>query len=83
VGCGQTETVLFVSHWVASDPSVIGLEPSSAESAIVTALAPGVSRITAQRTLQDGNESVVGLSDPLRTDAACEPQAEFVFEVIP
>jgi hypothetical protein len=84
VGCGQFENQITIRRWVVGDPSVISVQPSSTESAIVTALTPGVTRLTAERVLPDGSISVAGLSDPLRFEnSGCAPQSEFVFEVVP
>jgi len=83
-GCGQTEGQLNIRRWVASDPLVIKIEPSSNESAIVTGLTPGVSRVTAERGLPDGSVVVVGLSDPYRLETGgCALQPEFLFEIVP
>ena len=77
-----------VVRWIASDPTIIQLDPSypgggSEGSQLVTALAPGVSRITAVRLSPDGTTSIAGLSDPYRAETACEPQPEVLFEVVP
>jgi hypothetical protein len=76
-----------VIRWIASDPKIIRLDPSypggSEGSQIVTALAPGVSRIAAVRLFPDGTTSIVSLSDPYRRETDCEPEPELLFEVVP
>jgi len=72
-----------VIAWTASDPSILRFDPSGSGSVIVTALAVGVSRVTAERLLPDGTTSVAGLSDPYRLETACTPEPEFLFEVVP
>jgi hypothetical protein len=84
IGCGQVERVLTIRRWIPENPSVIEVEPSSSESAIVTALRPGVSRVSAERVLPDGSLSTTALSDPYRLETGgCAQQPEFVFEVTP
>jgi hypothetical protein len=84
VGCGQMEVVLTIRRWIPENPAVIKVEPSSSESAIVTALMPGVSRLTAERLLPDGTLGTTALSDPYRLETGgCARQPEFLFEVTP
>jgi len=84
-GCTGFEPTLQVTRWAASDPSVIELTPSSSESAIVTALKPGTAAITADRQLQDGTTTPIGLRDANAPDAApgCAPLPALVFAVVP
>jgi hypothetical protein len=83
-GCGQTELQLNIRRWIVADPAVISIQPSSSESAIVTALATGVTRISAERVLPDGSVGIASLSDPLRLETGgCTPQPEFLFDVVP
>jgi|RhiMetdeSRZDD1v2_1073273.scaffolds.fasta_scaffold575529_2 hypothetical protein len=81
-GCEAPQGTLQITRWVPSDPSVIKVEPSSSESAIVTALAPGVSSITVERQLPTGGLSQRGLRD-VQTTSGCGLLPEIVFEILP
>lgn len=81
-GCVSPEPALRIVRWRASNPEVIRVEPSSSESAIVTALASGSSRVTAERRLASGALSQASLQDAVAT-VGCSPLPELVFEVIP
>lgn len=84
VGCGTEEPgLLQITRWDVSDPNVVKVEPSSDESAIVTALATGTSTVTAQRRLPDGTLSLGGLRDSFRADPPCPAQPELVLDVVP
>jgi hypothetical protein len=87
VNCIAQGPDVNVIRWIASDPTVIRLDPSypsgSEASQIVTALAPGVSRITAVRLFPDGTTNIASLSDPYRRETACEPEPALLFEVVP
>ena len=84
VGCGTEEVgTLQIRRWSTSSPGVVTVEPSSGESAIVTATAVGTSRITAERVLPDGTLSQSGMRDSFRVDPPCPAQPELVLEVIP
>jgi hypothetical protein len=85
-GCAQFELFLNVRNWTASDPSVIKVEPSSFESAIVTALAPGVSAVRAERVRPDGTLSAGGLRDAVQNPqevTGCFTRPELRIEVLP
>jgi len=81
-GCSDYQDELDVVLWLASDPNVIRVEASSPESAIVTALAPGSSRITARRRLPSGlfSEASVGDGSAIGT-TGCSALPEVVFAV--
>lgn len=81
-GCGTAEVQLNIVRWLASDAQVIRIAPSSPESAIVNALAPGKSRITAERQLSSGVLSQMTLTDATST-MGCAALPELVIEVIP
>jgi hypothetical protein len=81
-GCGSPAPALQIVRWLASSPEVVRVEPSSSESAIVTALAPGSSRVTAERQLASGVLSQMSLRDAVAT-GGCSPLPELVFEIIP
>jgi hypothetical protein len=85
-GCPQFEVSVNVRNWTASDPSVIKVEPSSFESAIVTALAPGVSAVRAERVRPDGTISSGGLRDAVQNPSevtGCFTRPELRIEVLP
>jgi len=83
-GCGSAEAQLRILRWLASEPGVIGIEPSSPESAIVTASAPGTSRLTAERQLPTGVLSQLTLKDVGATPTTgCTALPELVIEVVP
>jgi hypothetical protein len=84
-GCKGSQPTLQVTRWVASDPTVIQLTPSSSESAIVTALKPGTAEVTANRQLADGTVIPIGLRDAFAPDAApgCAPLPALVFAIVP
>jgi hypothetical protein len=84
-GCGTDQLTLQIDRWIVSDPSVVKIEPSSSESAIVTALKPGLSRVTAERRLPDGTVVQTGLRDAFvpTPPAQCAPLPELVLEVVP
>ena len=81
-GCEAPQNSLQITRWVASDPSVLKVEPSSTESAIVTALAPGISAIIVERQLPTGGRSQRGLRD-VQTTSGCGLLPEIVFEILP
>jgi len=83
-GCGTAEAQLKILRWLASDAEVIGIQPSSTESAIVSALAPGTSQITAERQLPSGVLSQLTLKDVGATaTTGCTALPELVIEVVP
>jgi hypothetical protein len=85
-GCPQFQLTLDVRNWVASEPSVIKVEPSSFESAIVTALAPGVSAVRAERVRPDGTITAGGLRDAVQNPpevTGCFTRSELRIEVVP
>jgi hypothetical protein len=84
--CPQFEEFLDVRNWTASDPAVIDVEASSYESAIVTALAPGVSAVRAERVRPDGTISAGGLRDAAAGPTqvtGCRTRPEVRIEVVP
>jgi hypothetical protein len=83
VGCGgETPEPLSITRWDASDPGVVRVEPSGDDSAIVSAVAAGTSRLTAERSLPGGGTSVGGLRDSFRADPPCPAQPELLLEVV-
>jgi len=78
--CEALEAEPRVVRWVASDPTVIRVEPSSTESAIVTALAPGTSAITVERQLPSGAVVQMQVKDP-GSASSCGPLPDVVFEI--
>jgi hypothetical protein len=81
-GCEAYPAMLEIVGWVPADPSVLKVVSSSTESAIVTALAPGISAITAERKLSGGNLIRQDLKDPQIT-SGCSSLPDVVFEIIP
>ncbi|HXV61259.1 MAG TPA: hypothetical protein VEK15_11235, partial [Vicinamibacteria bacterium] len=81
--CGTEQPMLQIVRWIVSDSSVIAVEPSSPESAIVTALNPGRSRLVAERMLPEGGLGQVGLRDPFLELSQCTMLPELVFEIVP
>jgi len=81
-GCEALQNALQITRWTPSDPKVLKLEPSGSDSAIVTALAPGLSAITVERQLPTGGRSERGLRDA-QTTAGCGRLPELVFEIAP
>lgn len=80
--CEVRPSVPQIVRWIVGDPLVLKVEPSSNESAIVTALASGLARVTAERRLPDGSLDPLSLKDSLVT-SGCGPLPEIVFEVVP
>ena len=80
--CEPAQTQLDVTRWLAGNPQVIGVEPSSTESAIVTALSPGTSTITIERRYTDGTLSQKSLKDS-QSSSGCGVMPDIVFEIIP
>ena len=84
IGCGTEEPVLRIDRWITADPSVVGVDPSSSESAILIALSPGVTRVAADRVLPAGGRSLVGLRDPFPGGpSGCAPLPELLVEIVP
>lgn len=84
-GCRDSQAALDIARWTVSDPSVIRVEPTSPESAKVTALAPGVVSVTADRRLPDGTLSRLRLRDgfaPL-PPTLCSSLPGLLVEVVP
>ena len=80
--CEPAQVRLDITRWIAGNLQVIKVEPSSTESAIVTALSPGTSTITAERRYTDGTLSQKSLKDS-RNSSGCGVMPEIVFEVVP
>ena len=80
-GCEAPQGALQIVRWTASDPQVTEVEASSSESAIVTALAPGISSIAVERQLPSGALDQRGLKDGQVT-SGCAPLPDVVFEII-
>jgi hypothetical protein len=81
-GCEAGQNALQITRWVPGDPSVLKVEPSGSDSAIVTALAPGLSSVTVERQLPSGGRSERGLRDA-QTTSGCGLLPELVFEIVP
>lgn len=84
-GCGGSQATLDIVRWTVSDPSVISVEPTSSESATITALTPGAVSVTADRRLPDGTLSRLRLRDgfaPL-PPTLCSSLPALLFEVVP
>jgi hypothetical protein len=83
-GCGaDASSPLSIERWEASDPTVVRVEATAPDSAIVTAVAVGTSRLTAERRLPAGGTSLSGLRDSFRADPPCPAQPELLLEVVP
>jgi hypothetical protein len=80
--CEPPQLQLQVTRWIAGDPAVIRVEPSSPESAIVTALAPGTSAVTVERRSSDGTLAQKPLKDGAAS-AGCGVLPDVAFEVLP
>jgi hypothetical protein len=84
-GCRESQATLDIVQWQVSDPSVLSLRPTSPESATVTALAPGVVTVSADRRLADGTVRRLRLRDgfaPL-PPTLCSSLPALLFEVVP
>jgi hypothetical protein len=84
-GCRDFQTTLDIARWTVSDPSVLRVEPTSSESATVTALAPGLVSLAADRRLPDGTLARLRLRDgfaPL-PPTLCSSLPALLFEVVP
>jgi len=84
-GCRYSQTTLDIVRWTVSDPSVVSLEPTSSESAILRALRPGVVSLTADRKLPDGTLSRLALRDgfaPL-PPTVCSSLPPLLLEIVP
>jgi hypothetical protein len=75
--------MLQIVRWSASNPAVIRIEPSNQESAIVTALSPGITSITAERRMPSGELSTGGLRDVQGISSSCVAVPELLLEVTP
>jgi len=84
-GCGQSPGTVEILRWTASDSALMSIEPTSSESATVTALAPGVVSVTADRRLPDGTLSRVRLRDGFapQPPTLCSYLPALLFEVVP
>ena len=84
-GCGQAAGTVDIVRWTVSDPALMSIEPTSSESATVTALAPGVVSVTADRRLPDGTLSHVRLRDGFapQPPTLCSYLPALLFEVVP
>jgi len=80
--CEPAQTQLDITRWMVGNPQVIKVEPSSSESAIVTALSPGISTITVERRYTDGTLSQKSLKDS-QNSSGCGVMPDIVFEIIP
>jgi len=82
-GCGGEEPMLQIERWIVGDPSVIRVEPSSSEYAIVTALKPGISSLRAERRLLGGALVLGDLEDRFgpQPSPLCTAAPALVFEV--
>ena len=83
-GCGaDASSPLSIERWEASDPAVVRVEATAPDAAIVTGVAVGTSRLTAERRLPAGGTSLSGLRDSFRADPPCPAQPELLLEVVP
>jgi hypothetical protein len=80
--CEPAQSQLDITRWMVANPQAIKVEPSSTESAIVTALSPGISTITVERRHADGSLSQKSLKDAQST-SGCGLMPDIVFEIIP
>jgi hypothetical protein len=84
-GCRESQATVDIVRWQVSDPTVLSLQPTSPESATVTALAPGLVSVTADRRLPDGTLRRLRLRDgfaPL-PPTVCSSLPALLFEVVP
>ena len=84
-GCRDSQSTVDIVRWTVTDPSVARVEPTSSESAILTALMPGVVTVTADRRLPDGTLSRLRLRDgfaPL-PPTLCSSLPGLLLEVVP
>jgi hypothetical protein len=79
--CEPAQVQLDVTRWVVGNPQVIQVEPSSSESAIVRALAPGTSTITVERRYADGALARRSVKDA--SGSGCAALPDVVFEILP
>lgn len=79
--CEPAQIQLDITRWVAGNPQVVKVEPSGTESAIVTALSPGISTITVERRYTDGTLSQKSLKDS-QNNSGCGLLPDIVFEII-
>jgi hypothetical protein len=82
--CEPEQVPLDVTRWIVGNPQAITVQPSSTESAIVTAVAPGISTIhgrapirrrhaeSDQKSLKDGQDT-----------SGCGLLPDLVFEIVP
>ena len=84
-GCRDSQATPEIVRWTVSDPSVLSVEPTSSESATVTALAPGVVNVTADRRLPDGTLARLRLRDGFapQPPTLCSFLPALLFEVVP
>lgn len=82
LSCESAQVQLDIRSWIVGNPLVIKVEPSSTESAIVTALSPGTSTITLERRYTDGTLSQKSLKDA-QDSLGCGLMPDIVFEIIP
>jgi hypothetical protein len=82
LSCEPAQIQLDITRWILGNPQVIKIEPSSTESAIVTALSPGISTITVERRYNDGTSSQKGLKDA-QSNSGCGLMPDIVFEIVP
>ena len=82
LSCEPAQTQLDITRWIVGDPQVIKVEASSTESAIVTALSPGISRITGERRYTDGTLSQKSVKDS-QNNSGCGLMPDIVFEIVP
>jgi Pilus formation protein N terminal region len=80
--CEAAQVQLDIPRWIVGNPQVIEVEPSSTESAIVTALSPGISTITVERRYSDGTLSQKSLKDPAN-NSGCDLMPDIVLEITP
>jgi hypothetical protein len=80
--CEPAAPQLDVVRWDAANPQVVRIEASSAESAIVTALAPGTATVVVERRYPGGTLSRKNLKEA-SSAAGCAVMPDLVFEIVP
>ena len=80
--CEAAAPQLDVVRWDVDNPQVIRIEPSSTESAIVTALVPGTATVVVERRYPGGTLSRKNLKEA-SSATGCALLPDLVFEIVP